>query len=193
MNLNANSFSDMYKEMGINIDKLGCIMADLEPIGSKEDYLIDESALYKTKNPDHKWIKGWIASDTSHVTLLYGLMENGHTWKKYVDKVLSGWSLPSVTIDHVGYFDSPYEDDPYYCIVAHLKITPALIEGNQRLQFLPHINTYPDFKAHATVCYIKKDEKLRDQIIARLNGANSLKGKNLRVTGLNYGYKPGEQ
>jgi hypothetical protein len=89
--------------------------------------------------------------------------------------------LADVEIDHVSYFDSPYPDEPYYCIVAHIKVTPELLEGHQRLEFLPHINTFAGYKPHMTVAYIRKDqgEGYRDSLIQHLN--NAWAGKRMEV------------
>lgn len=192
MNINANSFGDIYKKLHIDLDKLGCIMADVEPSDELKNTKVDESALYFAQNKSRKWINGYIADKGAHVTLLYGLLENGHKWKEYVDEVLKGWELKDVEIEDIGSFDSPYEDEPYYCIVAHVKITPELMEGHSRLQFLPHIDTFPGYKAHMTICYIKKDDQIKEQVIRFLQ--DLLIGKKLKVNPeLNYGYKPGEE
>lgn len=181
---NANQYRDMYKDMGVNIDKLGCIMIDAD--GSTIKNIISEEDLYTTSNPDRFWIKGFVAGHTPHVTLLYGLMESGKTtYKKYVDQVLEGWSIDNVEIDHVDFFDSPFKDDPYYCLIAHVVISPELKDGNQRLSLLPHINTFPEYKAHITIAYIKKDETLRDELIGKYN--EMLKGETLATKGINYG------
>jgi hypothetical protein len=181
---NANHFREMYAELQINIDKLGCIMLNID--GSAIPKLPDESILYFTAHPDRFWIKGFVAGEVPHVTLLYGLMESGQKNKAYVDKVLNGWSIGSVTIDHVDFFNTPYQDEPYYCIIAHLAITPELLEGHQRLEFLPHINTFPDYKAHITIAYIKsKNNVALHNTLEFYNEA--LRGKTLPVTGLNYG------
>lgn len=189
--LNSHWFEPVYEEIGINLDKLGCIMLDMEPIDVQMKHGIPMNAddLYYTNNPERKWINGWVVGDVAHITLLYGLMENGHTWKKYVDAVLKDWKLDKAEIDHFSYFHSPYQDEEYYCIVAHMKITDKLMEGHDRLQFLPHINTFPGYKAHMTICYIKKDDVLRDNLLAKLTEMWS--GKTLKVKPeLNYGYLP---
>lgn len=193
--LSSHQFSQVYKDMDIDVDTLGCIMADVTPLesmkdpdefGDKMDYL------YTSKNPKRPWIKGWVAGKTAHVTLLYGLLDNGNTWKKFVDTVLKGWELKTVTIDEVGYFESQYEDEPYYCIVAHIKVTDNLLEGHERLQFLPHIDTFTGYKPHMTIAYIKKDKKQLDACLKWMNAA--WKGKRLSVSPkINYGYKPGEK
>lgn len=181
--INANDFRDMYSELGINIDKLGCIMLDID--GKGVPAFPNEEDLYFTKHPDRFWIKGFVAGSVPHVTLLYGLMESGKRNREYVDRVLKAWDITSVEIDHLAYFDSPYPDDPYYCIIAHVKITDNLLEGHRRLEFLPHINTFPEYKAHITIAYVKKEEQIRDKVIAYYSEA--LAGKQLQVLGLNYG------
>lgn len=182
--LNSNNFRDMYATIGINIDKLGCIMLDVD--GSKIPMPPEEN-MYVTTHPDRFWIQGFVGGKHPHITLLYGLMKSGKTeWKDQIDKVLEGWEMKSVLIEQISYFDSPYEDEPYYCIIAHVRITPELMEGHKRLEFLPHINTFPQYKAHITLAYVKKDEDIREEMInffaAHLYGENEIP-----VLGLNYG------
>lgn len=184
MPLNANQFRPMYEKMGINLDRLGCIMIDVNCDLTR--FKPDEKDLYYTEHPERFWIKGFVASKTPHVTLLYGLLESGNTtWRDYVDVVLGDWKLDEIQIDHVGYFDSPYTDDPYYCLVAHIRITPELLEGHKRLELLPHINTFLDYNAHLTIAYIRKDEELRDTLVSQWNQA--LRNNAFLVTGINYG------
>lgn len=182
--VNANQFREMYSAMNINIDKLGCIMLDVD--GSVMPKMPNEDYLYFTKNPDRFWIKGFVAGHTPHVTLLYGLLESGNTvYREYVDKVLSGWGIESVESDHVSFFESPYTDDPYYCIVAHIKVSNELLEGNQRLQLLPHINTFPTYKPHITIAYVKKDEAIKNEVIDYYN--KNLSSVMFKVKEINYG------
>lgn len=192
---NSHNYQEIYDEMGINIDRLGCVMVDLEPIETPMimDFKmgIYEYLLYYTTNPDRKWIKGFVMGDTPHITLMYGLLDNVHNWEKYVSKVLEGWEMDSVEIDHIGFFDNPYVDEEYYCIVAHIKVTPELEEGHDRLEFLPHINTFEGYKPHMTIAYIKKDDAKRDQLIADLS--RELVGKKLAIKKeINLGYQPKE-
>lgn len=182
--ITANQFPKMYEELGINLSKLGCIMIDVD--GSAIQNIIPESDLYTSSSPERFWIKGFVAGHTPHITLLYGLLKSGaKEYKKYVDEVLKGWVINSVQIDHIGFFDSPFTDDPYYCIVAHVLISNELTDANQRLQLLPHINTFPGYKAHLTIAYVKKDEALRDKLIADYN--KMLQGKMMATKELNYG------
>lgn len=182
--VNANQFRPMYAELNVNLDKLGCIMLDVD--GSLITNELEENELFYTANKDRFWINGFVAGKTPHVTLLYGLLQSGNTtYRKYVDEVLRGWSIDEIEIDHIGFFESPYADEPYYCVVAHVKITDNLRSGHNRLQLLPHINTFPDYKAHITLAYVKKDEAIKDKTIAQYS--TMLAGKKLKVTTLNYG------
>ena len=187
--LNSHDFEQVYKDLNINLDKLGCIMLDIEPLENMYSIELDgaSSALYYAKNKDRFWINGWVVGKVAHVTLLYGLLEGGNAWKKHVDAVLSGWDLPEVEIEKVGYFESPYADEPYSCIVAHIRITDKLMEGHQRLELLPHINTFTGYSAHMTICYLDKaqGEGYRDRMIEHFNELWA--GKKLKVKGLNYG------
>lgn len=185
--LGTHNFADVYKKLGININTLGCVMLDIKK-GEIEN-LLDEEELYYSPSKEMFWIKGFVAGKVPHLTLLYGLMKSGTLYEPYIKKVLTGWKMKTVTIDEVSYFDSTYEKEPYYCIVAKAKVTPALREGHERLQFLPHIDTFAGYKPHVTIAYIKKDRKLRDRIIK--DYAESLEGKKLSVTGINLGGEKG--
>lgn len=188
--LKSHDFEEVYRWLGINLNKLGCVMLDIEPLGNM--YSIEQEdaniALYYAKNKERFWIDGWVVGKVAHLTLLYGLLEEAINYKPHIEKVLEGWELNEVEIDHVGYFDSPYPDEPYYCIVAHIKITPELMEGHQRLEFLPHINTFAGYKGHMTICYLDKSqgEGYRDIMIKQFNDLWA--GKKLKVKkGINYG------
>lgn len=190
----AHDFPEVYKALDLNLSKLGCIMLDTEPIkidhwmspmnGGATSYLQD-LPLYKSPNPEHFWIDGYVADKTPHLTLLYGLLKSGTEYKEHVDRVLSGWNLSEVVIDHFGTFDSPYPDEPYHCVVAHIKVTPELMEGHERLGFLPHLNTFAGYKPHITIAYIDSSEGWKGTFINDLN--HEYGGKTLKVTGINYG------
>lgn len=193
--LSSYKFKQVYEWLGINLSDLGCIMLDLEPLPTPQLFCQDGVTayeyglpLYKTNDPEKFWIDGYVGKTTAHITLLYGLMQPGKSFRPHVAAVLEGWRLDEVEIDHFGYFESPYPDEPYYCIVAHIKPTDRLIEGHQRLELLPHINTFTGYKAHSTIAYIEKNEEVRDWFIRDLNDAFA--GKRMKVMGVNYGGKP---
>ncbi len=178
--INAYKFLDVYKELGIDFNQLGCIMLDIDnkdipPFKNIENLYDDENSSVASGNP--------------HVTLLYGLLKSGWEYKKYIEQILTGWACKSVIVDNVSFFDSTNPSlEPYYCIIANMKVSPELQSGHDRLQMLPHIDTFPGYKAHMTIAYINRDEKIRDNIIDYYQGV--LAGKTLKVIGLNYGHKP---
>jgi 2'-5' RNA ligase len=181
--INSNKLG-FYKNLNIDIDKLDCVMLELEPLKNMYNILEEngaDCALYHTQNKDRFWINGWVANKTPHITLLYGLLKNS---KDYIDDVLIDWKLKEVEIESIGYFNSPYKDEPYYCIIAHIKKTEKLLEGHQRLEFLPHINTFMGYKPHMTICYLNKNqgEDYRDRMIKDFN--NIWAGKKLKVIGV---------
>jgi hypothetical protein len=174
----------VYDELGIVPQDLGCIMLNTEPL--KISDIIDEQNLYYAQDQvAHRYVNGIVSEKVPHITLLWGLMQSGEDWKPQVDKVLEDWNIDTVKVAQVTYFESPYEDEQYYCLIAELELTPELVEGNSRLRLLPHIDTFPDYRAHITLAYIQKDEQIRDDLMYALN--NRFLGKNVNITGLNYG------
>lgn len=182
--LNSYMFEDVYKGLQIDLDELGCIMLNVEPVRGIN---IDKDWLYYTKDTKKFWIDGYVFDKVAHLTLLYGLLDSGHNWEKHVETVLKEWKMDTVEVESIGYFDSPYKEEEYYCIVAHIKVTDELMEGHQRLEFLPHINTFNGYKPHVTLAYVKKDEQIRDSVIAMFN---NMIGYKLPVKSLNLGDKP---
>lgn len=173
----------IYDKMGIQLDRLGCIMMDTEPL--KISDVVNEEDLYFRANKERFWIDGIVSEKAPHVTLLFGLMQSGNDYREYVDAVLEDWKLPRVEVDHIDFFGSPYEDEPYYCLIAKLVVTDQLKEANSRLRKLPHIDTYPDYTPHITLAYIKKDNELLDDLLYVLD--DRFRGKKVKTIGLNYG------
>lgn len=189
--ITAHSFPEVYERLGIKLDDLGCIMLDLHPF--ENNHLakkVVEEALYTAKDKKRFWINGW-SFDEPHITLLYGLLKPGLEMKQSVDDVLDGWPMPEVFVSHVGYFDSKVEDEDYYCLVAHIALTPELLEGHARLQLLPHVDTFLQYRPHATIAYIKREkgDTYRDEIIGHFNSLFA--GKRMRVKEINYGGNKG--
>lgn len=181
--LNSNQFPDVYKALGIRIPDLGCIMLDVDVFPVVEHVSQGKADLYYAANETRFWISGPVVENNAHVTLLYGLLEKGLVWKPLVDIVLDGWIPPVLEIESISAFESPFSDEPYACIVANIKVTPELLEGNQRLSFLPHVNTYPEYLPHLTLAYVKVEQK--DKWLKELG--DSLNGKRLTVNKINYG------
>ena len=191
--MSAHKYGNIYKDLGVDLSKLGCVMLDLAP----PKFILDEAMWtsingadciwYHAKNPERFWINGFVG-DKPHCTALYGLMEGAGIWKDHIETLVDDIGLPShLEIDHFGYFDSPYEDEPYWCMVAHLKENLALNALNERLQMLPHIRTFEGYKAHVTIAYIAKSqgEAYRDLILKSLREHQGT--ESFYVLGLNYG------
>lgn len=187
MELSGYDFRDIYSELGLNQSNNGCVMLDTEPL---PQFKINEDILYYSDNPDMKYVRGQVSEKTPHVTLLYGLMPGVR--KVHVDRVLDGWEWPEIKIKSIGHFDPELPDDPYYCVVAHVD-TENLIEAHQRLSFLPHINTYKEYKAHLTIAYIDK-RKISEQDFSNLKQGliNILGSVTLKPVSLNYGSNIGD-
>lgn len=183
--LSSHQFKAVYDSLGLDVNKLGVVMLDTEPIHVNELVTKPDLDLVYAANPDHFWIRGAVAETGAHVTLLYGLLQHGTKWRSQINGVLDGWSLDEVEIERVGYFENQLPDEDYVCIIAHIKVTPQLLEGHQRLSFLPHVNTFAQYRPHLTLAYIKPEAKNR--WLRELG--TSLVGKKLATTQINVGEK----
>mgnify|MGYP001761390293 CR=1 FL=1 len=152
MSLNAYSVKALQRR-GIDVAALGCVMLDVD--GPPISRLLPATWLYWSEHPDRQWISG--PQDSAHVTLLYGLLDNANTIREDVDEVLDGWETGPLTTDRVGAFPSPFEDEDYSCIVAHLSLTDNLRDAHARLSLLPHIDTHAEYKPHATLAYVRRE------------------------------------
>ena len=177
--IKAHDYPEIYKGLGYDLSKLGCVMLDVEIPSLWGLSQETGSELYYAKDKSRFWIDGLVGEKTAHCTLLYGLLETAKNYEMHIEQVLKSWTIKELEIESVGYFDSPYPDEPYFCIVGHVKITLELLEGHQRLELLPHINTFGGYKAHITLAYVVKDEAIRDRWINTMT--SYVVGKKLKV------------
>lgn len=182
----ARDFPGLYKELGVNEDDLGCIMLDLQPFDVLKHIPGAQADLYIT---DEAHSGGAIAETEAHVTLLYGLLQNGNTIKEQVDKVLNGWKCDSVVLDMIDSFPVP-ADAPSVPIVAKTW-TPELQDANKRLSLLPHVNTFTEYNPHITLAYVKNDPDIVQKWVKALNQV--LAGMRISATGINYGDLPKDE
>lgn len=185
-----DDFPTLYDDLqvdprAVNDDKYrGCIMMNTEIIPVLQFVKNGEQDLVnETTRHDHTM--GAVSEIEPHTTLLYGLMNNGNTWKDKVDTVLSGWEMPTVTINEVSFFQ--LEDSK--AIVGLLEETPELIDANQRLSLLPHLNTFSEYHPHITLAYITDDADV-DKWVNTLG--KKYNGQKVATTGLNYGDAPAD-
>lgn len=186
----AHNYKEIYEMLGYNLSKLGCLMLDTDPVITNYYQIMQDGITayfpeYKAKNKERFWIDGYVGDKTPHLTLFYGFLQEAGCYKWHIEKLLHGTNIENVKIEDVSFFESPYEDEPYYCIVAKVEKTPELLEAHNKMTLLPNIQTFPDYKPHITIAYIIKDEAIRDDFIKHLK--KELIGKTLKVIGLNYG------
>jgi hypothetical protein len=174
--ISSRLFPQVYENLGIDTNKLGCIMLDVEPI--EVSSVIDAEDLYR--DPEDEFAQGIISEGTPHVTLLYGLLSSGQAMRKHVTTVLDGWSLDSVQITGVTAFEGNPDFTP---LVAEVS-TDGLDEANARLRLLPHIDTFPSYRPHITLAYLKPDGDVAGYVDT-LNRRLAL--MQVPVLGLNYG------
>jgi hypothetical protein len=160
----SHQFTTLYTELGININQLGCVMLPVEPFdlfGEGRSDLLSQDDLYVSNHPDKFWIKGDV-SDRAHITLLYGLMTPAYEQKESIDTVMAGWDRPEYLIpDWVTIFPSRDEEEPGYAAIVAEVQDEHLIEANQRLSYLPHISTFPEYRAHMTLAYVKMEQAMK--------------------------------
>lgn len=149
--IKATDFASVYEDLGIDTGRLGCIMIDTKSV--KVDDVIPEEALYFSEDQDY--VQGIVSQTVPHITLLYGLLRSGLELRRHVSAVLTGWSLPELEIEKVSFFYG--KDDSYITVIALIKATPELLEGNARLRLLPHIDTFGEYHPHLTLAYVKAD------------------------------------
>ncbi len=145
----------VYEDLGINVGALGYVMLKVQAAPVTIDDLGGTDAMYISRNPKMPWVNGFVNGKKPHITLLYGLLSG--IQQKHVDAALADWTSPTrVFIRSVGIFPSPNPtEEPYVCVVAHVDVEP-LRPAHNKLRALPHIQRYPDFKAHLTLGYIRQ-------------------------------------
>lgn len=169
----------------VDVADLGCIMIDTETLSVLEHVENGEDDLvFETDARDHTM--GAVAETEAHVTLLFGLLENGNLIKKNVDAALSGWNTPELKIAEVEAFET---NPDHNVIVARIEKTPELVDGHERLLTLPNRQTFSEYKPHLTLAYIKKDADVQKWVKALGEVYN---GKTIAATGINYGDAPEE-
>ncbi len=163
--VSAAQLPSLYEGLGIDLNGLGVVMLSLEPGQSLVDEKLGLSAddLYTSKHPNRKYLTGEPIVHASHTTLLYGLLPGINAAD--VQDVMHGWEPPlAVLIDSYELFpaqlpESDPDYDQYAVLVGRIQLlnSPEVLEAHQRLSLLPHIDTYPEYKPHVTLAYVKKE------------------------------------
>ena len=157
-----HEFDDLMADLDIVVSELGCVMLPTEPFdlfGEGREHILDVEDLYASNDPKKWWVNGDVTAK-SHITLLYGLMKPAYEQKDAVDRVLATWDRPEYLVpERVTFFPSP-DDEKYAAIVVEIDDL-HLVEANQRLSYLPHVNTFAEYKPHMTLCYVKLESAQR--------------------------------
>lgn len=168
---------------------LECVMLDVKPFRWEEGYIpaigeifgedYNPNDLFYGDTDELKYAQGAVYDSVPHVTLLFGIHPS-LTYEEDVNSVLYDWITPDLMSKYVGFFDG----EDYYCIVAHMDLTASLMNARRRLEALPHTTTFPEFKPHMTLAYIKKTANLQVWL-ERMNDAFA--NRVFYVSGLNLG------
>jgi len=154
-----HEFDWVMEGLSIDVNELGAVMLPVEPFelfGQGRSFHLDPEDLYASNDPSEGWVAGDVTGE-AHITLLYGLLKAGYN-KEAIDGVLKGWAAPmwldpqKVSIFHT-------EGKPYSAIVVEVEHT-LLRDAHARLSYLPHVNTFPEYKAHVTLAYVKAEKAL---------------------------------
>ena len=111
-------------------------------------------AAYFSDNPTRPWVNGILQPNEHHVTVRYGFLPNVEKGDiKRIAEVLG--TPPNLRVLGWEIFESPYEDEPYECVVA--KVHSSNLEKlHNTFGMLPNISTYPNYNPHVTVGYFNK-------------------------------------
>lgn len=168
--------------------KKGCLMAKLEVTDKTWNSFL------KRIKKDDLYVKEGDSSygleDEPHVTILYGFdpKYSGEEINEYLDSL----SLEEfgINISDVDYFNN--ED---FNVLKFSVSSPKLNELNQKMKDnFDYENDYPDYKAHATIAYLKKEADVDSYIedIARASGLYSGSKPKLVVKELVFSSKDGK-
>lgn len=169
----ARTYSHMYGSLGIDIDNLGCLMLDVQ----NNPYL--KQSLSENVVVDGGETRGCMWFGSGHITLLYGFMHPAKEYSKAIDTLLNGIKFKDMKIKSVELFETTVQNS--YCLVATIKQNDVLDEAHSRLSFLPHLNTFAEYRPHITLAYVNTHN------INMVHLNNMLAGSDVVPIGLNYG------
>lgn len=146
---------------GVDPNKLGAVMLsvrfpdDILERGYEVGALLPED-LHTSPNANRFWVKGDVIED-AHVSLLYGLVTPAYEQADTIYRLLTDWGRPDwLPVTSFEAFPSPFDDEPYACIVARVEDhNGSLASARALLQYLPHVDLFQKWKIHATVAYVE--------------------------------------
>lgn len=157
---NIHEYEGLMGRLELNVNTLGCVMLPVEPFdifGEGRDALLDTKDLYASNDPTKSWVQGDV-SKNAHITLLYGLITPAYLQKENVDEVLATWDRPEfLAPESITFFPSSDKNEPDYAAIVVTVEDQHLDEAHARLSYLPHVNTFPDYRPHLTLAYVRLD------------------------------------
>lgn len=132
--------------------------------------MIPKAELYDSVDPE--WSDGALETDI-HVTALYGLTNHE---ADPVQKAIAGHGPVTITLGKV----SAFTTNPDYDVLKVDVTGKALHDLNAKIAKLPNANTFPDYKPHVTIAYLKKGEA------AKYVGDDRFEGKQLTFNTLTF-------
>ena len=126
----------------------GCVMVEV-PVSNWNEItsIINKDDLYEVEGENYG------IQQNSHLTLLYGLKSN--ITKEQVEQVLAKTIDNDKIIIEIENIDT-FENDNFDVVKFNIKKTEQLQRIFDTLSELPNENTFPDYKPHMTIAYVKK-------------------------------------
>lgn len=124
----------------------GCVMVDV-PVSNWDEITsyIDPEDVYTGDDDTHG------IQENPHVTILYGLHKE--VTSEMVKSVFEGFTKDiNIEVNGIGIF----ENKDYDVVKFNVNPDGALQELHNKLSELPNSNSFPDYKPHITLAYIKK-------------------------------------
>lgn len=161
---------------GVETKDLHCVMLDVPTFDIREAVgeLWDDLDLYYGE-PDGplKYAQGAVGEDSAHVTVLFGIHPSDtfeyevNVWEK-----LEHWDPPQILIRDIGLFPSRVEGEDYVVLYAEVVPSAELLIARKRLEELPYTDTFPEYKPHITLAYVRTDTGAEiDQWVEKLREA----------------------
>lgn len=150
MIVQANQLDWWMSDFGIDPNRLGCVMLNVEdPWHNAAAW--QELKENEYRSPNLSYVKGLL--DHWHATVRYGFLPE--VKQSHIEHILSQIEKPDyVLLDEIEVWES-VNGEPYECVVAKVNtLQTELSEAWQSFGVLPNIATFP-YKPHVTLGYFK--------------------------------------